>query len=57
MIIADVDNGKLVRLYVTDGEAFEMDLPITEKSKMIVDGYRTLANIQVQVNRIIDVTD
>lgn len=57
MIIADVDNGKLVRLYVTDGEALEIDLPINEKSKMIVDGYRTLANIQVMVNRIIDVTD
>lgn len=57
MIIADVDNGKLVRIYVTDGETIEMDLPIAEKSKMVINGYLCMADIQVQVDRIIDVSD
>ena len=57
MIIADVDNGKLVRLCVTYGETIEMDLPIAGKSKMVINGYRCMADIQVQVDRIIDVSD
>lgn len=57
MIIAEVEDGKLRRLYADFGDGNEVDFPIDEKTKLAMDAHGSYAAIRVKVERVIDITD
>lgn len=57
MLIAEVERGKLRRLYgVTPGDD-EMEFPIDGKVKMMVDSDGALVSLRLKVDRVIDISD
>lgn len=57
MIVADVEDGKLRRLYLAGPNGEETILKVWTGATITIDEYRTLAKIELVVDRVIDISD
>ncbi len=57
MVVAEVEDGKLRRLYGVTPDGDEADFPIDAKTKVSLDAHGALVSLRLRVDRVIDITD
>lgn len=57
MVVAEVEDGKLRRLYGISPDGDEADFPIDAKTKVSLDANGAIVSLRLRVDRVIDITD
>ena len=57
MIVADIEEGKVRRVYAVDPEGNELDFPVDHTTKIAMNAHGSIVSLRLKVDRVIDVTD
>ena len=57
MIIADIEEGKVRRVYAVDPDGNEIDFPVDHTTKIAMNAHGSIVSLRLKVDRVIDVTD